>query len=326
MTTIMSGLSRFERITMEVHQHFVDDVLNLVADSLIDNNLLQNSKSNNDFNNDFFYNPLLINNVINLKSMEFAFNLTIKNICDLPTGFDSFSWFFLEKTKYLVLDMMTSLSLGYTEHVIASFKPFMELFSIFYAVNTYGDLTEFEYLKKSYWISSRMQFNEHIKKYNISASNNNYMEELQSLFDNYYAVKYKVKTFNKFYDKYLHNSLYFLDNSKKSFNKFVREAINGISADELQSKEFMTLYKISKDMAHASGYSFNATADFVRVTSHRVLFTTLYIIYHFLLNAIDTLEEHDVKVDLADIKHALELHMQIQIDAIDQIYKKHNKD
>ena len=150
------------------------------------------------------------------------------------------------------------------------------------------------------------------------------MEELQSLFDNYYAVKYKVKTFNKFYDKYLHNSLYFLDNSKKSFNKFVREAINGISADELQSKEFMTLYKISKDMAHASGYSFNATADFVRVTSHRVLFTTLYIIYHFLLNAIDTLEEHDVKTDLSAMKDTLELLMQTQLDAIAEVYAKHN--
>lgn len=315
-----------ENVTMEVHQHFVDDVLNLVADSLIDNNLLQNSKSNNDFNDDFFFNPLLANNVINLKAMEFAFNLSIKNICDLPTGFDSFSWFLLEKTKYLVLDMMTSLSLGYTEHVITSFKPFIELFSIFYAVNTHGDLTEFEYLKKSYWISSRIQFNEHIKKYNIPASNRNYMEELQSLFDNYYATKYKVNSFNKFYDKYLHNSLYFIDDSKKSFNKFVRESINGISADELQSKDFMTLYKISKDMAHASGYSFNATVDFVRVTSHRVLFTALYAIYHFLLNAIDTLAEHDVKVDLSDIKYALELHMQIQIDAIDAIYKKHNCD
>lgn len=315
-----------EIVTMEVHQHFVDDILNLVADSLIDNNLLQNSKSNNDFNDDFFYNPLLANNVINLYAMEFAFNLTIKNICDLPTGFDSFSWFFLEKTKYLVLDMMTSLSLGYTEHVIASFKPFMELFSIFYAINTHGDLTEFEYLKKSCWISSRIQFNEHIKKYNMPASNHTYMEELQALFDNYYAAKYKVNSFNKFYDKYLHNSLYFLDDAKKSFNKFVRESINGISADDLQNKEFMTLYKISKDMAHASGYSFNATVDFVRVTSHRVLFTTLYVIYHFLLNAIETLAEHDVKVDLEDIKYALELHMQIQIDAIEQIYRRHYTD
>ena len=118
-------------------------------------------------------------------------------------------------------------------------------------------------------------------------------------------------------------ALYFLDNSKKSFNKFVREAIEGISADELQSKDLMMLYKISKDMAHASGYSFNATDDFVRVTSHRVVHATFFVIYHFLLNAINTLEDHNIKADLSIIEYALKLHMQIQIDAIGEIYKKH---
>ena len=76
-----------ENVTMEVYQHFVDDILNLVANLLIDNNLMQNSESNNDFNKDFFYNPLLANNVHNIKEMEFAFNLSIKRICDLPNGF-----------------------------------------------------------------------------------------------------------------------------------------------------------------------------------------------------------------------------------------------
>ena len=315
-----------EKATMEAHQHFVDDVLNLVVNFLSDSNLLPKSNNGNDFNIDFFYNPLLANNVHNIKEMEFAFNLSIRSLCNLPEGFDWFSWFFLEKSKYLVLDMMTSLSLGYTEHVIASFKPFIELFSIFYSINTQENMTEFEYLKRSYWISSRIQINEHLKKCNISASNRNYMEELQSLYDDYYATRYNVSTFSKFYDKYLHNSLYFLDNSKKSFSKFVREAIEGIAIDELQSKELMTLYKISKDMAHASGYSFNATIDFVRVTSHRVIYATLFVIYQFLLNAIATLKEHNINVDLSAILYALKLHLQIQDDAISKIYEEHNSE
>lgn len=225
-----------EKATMEVHQFFVDDVLNIVTDFLSNNNVLSEPENIKDFNDEFFYSTLLTNNVHNIAEMEFAFNLTIKNLCNLKGGFDWFSWFFLEKSKYLVLDMMTSLSLGYTEHVVASFKPFIELFSIFYNVNTHEDLTEFEHLKRSYWISSRIQFNEHIKKYNISASNRNYKEELQSLYDKYYATRYKV-SFSKFYDKYLHNNLYFLDNSKKSFSKFVREAIEGVALNEFQSKE-----------------------------------------------------------------------------------------
>lgn len=315
-----------EKATMEVHQHFVDDVIMYVANVLSQNNLLHRQESGNDFNTDFFYNPLLANNVHNIKEMEFAFNMSIKSICTQSESFNWFTWFFLEKSKYLVLDMMTSLSLGYTEHVIATFKPFIELFSIFYSINTHEDLTEFEYLKRSYWISSRVQFNEHIKKYNMQASNRNFREELQALYDDYYASKYKVSEFSKFYDKYLHNSLYFLSNSKKSFNRFVREALDGIAADEFQSKDMMTLYKISKDMAHASGYSFNATVDLVRVTCHKVMYATLYVIYHFLYNAIATLKEHDDDVYLSNILYSLELHMQIQMDAISKIYQNHNSE
>lgn len=313
-----------EKATMEVHQTFVNDILGVVENYLSDSKMLLEPENNSDFNSDFFYNPLLTNNVHNIREMELAFHLAMKNLCPLPDGYDWFTWFFLEKSKYLVLDMMTSLSLGYTEHVIATFKPFIEMFSIFYNINTVENLTEFEYLKKSYWLSSRIQFNEHIKKCGLSASNRDYKIELQTLYDVYYAAQYKVSSFSKFYDKYLHNSLYFLSNSKKSFNKFVREAIEGISFEEAQGKDFMTLYKISKDMAHASGYSFNATIDLVRVMSHKVLFTTLYIIRHCLFNGIETLKEHNINVNLQPIMDALDIHMQIQMDAVSEIYKNHD--
>lgn len=261
-----------EKATMDVHQYYVDSVIAFVSQYLSDNGMLPSPENENDFNADFFYNPLLANNVYNIKEMEHAFNLTIKSLCSLPNGVDWFTWFFLEKSKYLLLDILTSLSLGYTEHVIATFKPFIELFSVFCKINTCEDLVEFNYLKRSYWLSSRIQFNEHIKKYNGGTSNKEYEEELQDLYDKYYAGRYKTSTFNKFYDKYVHNSLYFLDNSKKSFNKVVREALEAISFDEAQKKDFMTLYKISKDMAHASGYSFNASIDLVRVISHKVVY------------------------------------------------------
>ena len=41
--------------------------------------------------------------------------------------------------------------------------------------------------------------------------------------------------------------------------------------DENESKDVMTLYRISKDMAHASGYNFNATAGMVDVSAQKVL-------------------------------------------------------
>lgn len=124
--------------------------------------------------------------------------------------------------------------------------------------------------------------------------------------------------------KYLHNSLYFLDNSKKSFNKFVREAIEGITTEEAQDKDFMTLYKISKDMSHASGYSFNATVDLVRVVSHKILYTTLYIMREVLIRGIETVKESEKIGTLRLIIESLNVYLQIQLDAIDEIFKKHN--
>ena len=76
-------------------------------------------------------------------------------------------------------------------------------------------------------------------------------------------------------------------------------------------------------MAHASGYSFNATVDFVRVMSHKVLFTTLYIIRHCLFNGVETLKEHNVNINLQPITESLELHMQMQLEAVSKIYENH---
>lgn len=315
-----------EKATMETHHFFVDNILDLVTNYLTDNKMLPSADNEKDFNDDFFYNPMLANNVRNIKEMELSFHLAMNALCLFPNGYDWFTWFFLEKSKYLVLDMMTSLSLGYTEHVSATFKPFIELFSIFYKINTVEDLTEFGYLKESYWISSRMQINEHLKNCGMNASNRDYKKELKKLYESYYADRYKVESFSKFYDKYLHNSLYFLDSSKKSFNKFVREAIDEIATEDTQGKDFMTLYKISKDMSHASGYSFNATVDLVRVVSHKVLYTTLYIMREFLIRGIETVKEREKVETVRLIIESFNTHLQIQAEAIGEIYKKHNGD
>lgn len=315
-----------EKTTMKTHQFFVDNILDIVTNYLIENKMLPEENNEKDFNDDFFYNPILANNVHNINEMELSFHLAMNALCLSPNGYDWFTWFFLEKSKYLVLDMMASLSLGYTEHVIATFKPFIELFSIFYKINTIEDLTEFGYLKESYWISSRIQINEHLKHYGLPASNRDYKKELQTLYDNYYIGRYKVESFSKFYDKYLHNSLYFLDNSKKSFNKFVREAIEGIAVEESQCKDFIILYKISKDMAHASGYSFNATVDLVRIACHKVLYTTLYIMREFFVKGIETVKESDKIRTLRVLIESFNTHLQIQADAIGEIYKTHNGD
>lgn len=77
-------------------------------------------------------------------------------------------------------------------------------------------------------------------------------------------------------------------------------------------------------MAHASGYSFNATVDFVRVMSHKVLHTTFFMLYQFLNNVLGTLEAYSVNVDLSILQYTLEFHMQIQMEAINKVYQSYN--
>lgn len=104
----------------------------------------------------------------------------------------------------------------------------------------------------------------------------------------------------------------------------MREAIEGIAAEESQCKDFITLYKISKDMAHASGYSFNATVDLVRIACHKVLYTTLYIMREFFVKGIETVKESDKIRTLRLLIESFNMHLQIQADAIGEIYKTHN--
>ena len=312
-----------EAAIMEMRQCFVDKVLDLVTDFLVKNNFLSLPETNSDFNCDFFMNPLLINNVNNIKQMEYTFNLSIIKICKCSDGCDWVTRFFLDKIKYLVLDMLTSLSLGYTEHVIASFVPFLELYSIYYTISTHEDLDEFKYLKKGYWILSRLQINEHLKKYHLITNDYDCKDELQALYDAYYASRYKVNSFDEFYDKCQHDGLYFLDHSGKSFNQFVNETLKGVTLDESQSKEFYVLYKIARDMAHASGYNFNATADLIRVTSHKVIYATFYLILQLLLNISATFEEHNKIVDLSNIIEFFKQQLQIQVEAINEIFKNY---
>ena len=85
----------------------------------------------------------------------------------------------------------------------------------------------------------------------------------------------------------------------------------------------MTLYRVSKDMSHASGYNFNATASMVDALSQKVMVYTYQFILHFLLNASLKLEEHGVQTDIKSLVDALKDLQSMNIVALDKIYKAH---
>lgn len=313
-----------EETIMEIRKLYVNQILNLVFNYLKSCDLLSYDDTTPDFDHDFFYNPLLSNNVHNVKEFEKMIHEIKNQVCNLPTGYDAFTWQFLERVRYLVIDMMTSISLGYNEHTISIFKSLVEEYSVFFAIGLAESQEEFDYIKRAYWISSRMQIDAHFEKMGMKERMVS-EEDIKDLYDNFFKERYGLDNYKKFYWELRRNSLYFLERTKKSYNKYVRALIEDVFTDERQSKEVMTLYRMSKDMNHASGYSFNATNDMVLVTAHKTLFYSYKLILHFLLYASLTLTEHGVKNNVDYIVAFLKQLADVHAITIQQIYESHDK-
>ena len=310
----------FEVVIMEYRKEYVNQVIDIVFNYLKDCNLLCSTDGVTDFNTDFFYNPLLQNNVHNIKEFEKLIHLIKTKLCVLPNGDDWFTWSFLERLRYIIIDMMISVSLGYTEHIISNFKPFIETFAVFYNINK-NDLKDFNYLKEGYWLSSGLQFECQLQIID-SRFKDNFKDKAKELYELYYKEKYHLDSFDYFYDKLIHNSMYFLSDDKKSFNKYVREVIEELIVDENKSKEMFTLYRMSKDMGHASGYNFNATDNLIRLSSHKVIYSALYLLLNFVIQGGLTLEEHNIYVDLTNEINFLKTCIELENETIIQIIKQ----
>ena len=308
---------------MKIRKIYIDQILNLVFEYLKSCNLLSYDESSPDLDHDFFYNPLLAVNVHNVKEFEKTIHYIKNQVCDLPGGYDAFTWQFLERVRYLVIDMMVSISLGYNEHVIAIFKSLVEEYSVFFAVGSVETKEEFDKIKRAYWVSSRMQIDAHFEQMGLKKSLDE-EKDIKDLYDNLFKERYGLDNYKKFYWELRRNSLYFLEKDKKSYNKYVRALLDYVF-NENQSKETMTLYRMSKDMNHASGYNFNATNDMVVVTAQKVLYYSYKLIIHFVLNAALTLEDHGIKRDVKPIIDFLNGLISVHEEMIMQMYQKHDK-
>lgn len=318
---------KIEEALMSVRNIYVDDVIGFVFDYLKDCKLLitkDEEKELTDFNHDFFYNPLLSNNVHNVKDMEYMFHCLMDNLCKLKDGIDWFTRHFLEKCKYLLIDMMISESLGYKEHVIVSFKSFVEQYSVLYAVCLIDDINEFNYVKQAFWFSSRIQIDAHFQELGMKDATVP-EEEIKKIYDEFFKKKYKIKNYTNFYWNLRRNSLYFLGKEKKSYNRYVRSLIESVFINESENKDVMILYRVANDMSHASGYNFNSSEGIADSYVHKTMYYTWKLLKHFVINASETLKKHNESCDIDFIIKALDLFILVENNAIKEVYKKYSE-
>lgn len=316
-----------EEAVMSVRNIYVEAVLSIVSKYLASCKLLIDKKEEqdiSDFNQDLFNNPLLENNVNYIKNAEKIFHILMDELCKLKGGIDWFSWHFLEKSKYLFIDMIISESLGYKEHVIACFKSFVEQYSAFFAIGSLGDMNDFTHVKQAFWCSSRLQIDAHFQKIGWKDEGTVPEEEIKKLYDEYYKEKYHLENYERFLWSLKRNSLYYLSNEKKSYNKYVRSLIESVFIDEIESKDAMTLYRIAKDMSHASGYNFNASEGIVDASFHKTLYFAWKLLKHYIVNALITLGEHGEERHLDFIIKAVDTFIQAEAQEISDVIKKYS--
>ena len=218
---------------------------------------------------------------------------------------------------------MISESLGYKEHVISTFKSLIEEYSVFFAVNSIEDLNEFNLIKKAFWLSSRLQLDAHFNK--LGSTNDITPEdEINKLYESYYKNKYNLDSIDVFKNNLKNNSYYFLSNEEKSYNKYVKTLIKDLFNNETESKDLMVLYKISKDMCHASGYNFNATEGVVDVSYHKALFYTWKLVKHFISNVSFTLEEHSESCDVSAVYKIVDILQMLEKQAVENVFNEYS--
>lgn len=321
--------SEIESSLSKIREKYVYRVLDYVVKYLVDCKLMVFDDSINNFDQDFFKNPVLKNNVLNILDMLRLFDSIEKKTCYFDDGYDAFTIFFLNKMKEIIINMDVSISLGYKENIISMFKSTMEYIAMYVYISEAETIEEFKILKLAYCYSSRLQFNCLLEKMHLPRLfADETISELKMLFDKYYKEKYQIDDFDKFLKKVEYNARYFINKDKNNFNAIVNKVIDDIYDDPGEREFTRMIYKISKDMNHGGGYSFNSSPGLIDSQCRHVKYTIYKFMVDKLNRTVTTFAEHGKTVDLnIEIKffEVLAEVEKTEIQKVDKEYADRNK-
>lgn len=316
--------SKEEKAIQELRKIHVEFILYHVADYLktYKPNIIDDGTQS--FKEDFLNNPLLVNNVNNIKQVSLGFECLKEDLCVLKNGSDGFLYFYFETIKPLVKDMMLCESLGYNEQVISKFKSFIEFSSVHAMINLVEDSGEFLMLKKAFALSSKLQLVEHFKT--IGFKNIHPSLELRDLYESYYKDKYNISSFEEFEQGMRRNSLYFLNPKDcKKYNNIVKSVVSELFQNNF-GKDLLNLYEFSKDMNHASGYNFNSSPRLSRFFVHMAIQKVFSWLTYLIANANLVVEEKDHKTIYVDkILDVFNLIIKYEKVTLESIVKEYNE-
>lgn len=315
-----------------LRRHFNQLILDYVVTYLQESKLIILDDKSPTFDDDFFNNPLLVNNVKNIEQIGTMFDMLETDLCFLKDGINEFDLFFFEFLKHLIKDMMLCESLGYNEQVISKFKSFIELAAVHAKINCAETLDDFDALRKAFCFTTKLQLNEHLKSTKLGKISIE-LSELRNLYDHYYKNKFNLSSYEEFEKGMRMNSLYFLDpNHAKSYTVHVKNAINELFPEKPSKKqpfraELFDLYKLSKDVNHASGYNFNSTKGIFDFHVHYVMHAVYIWLINLIINARLVVEENDHETIYVErIVNNLEMLAGFEKQSMEKIGKDYQED
>lgn len=311
-----------EKSYSAIRRVYVEKVLNYVFEYLANAKLLIKDDSLKTFNNDFWLNPVLKNNVSNVELLHKTFVLSETLLSKFDNVWDSFTWFYLEKMRYLTIDMHIAVSLGYNEQVCSKLKSFIEYSAIFNAVIKSNSVDDLRNTKLGYCYSSRLQIEEYLSDIGLKDQTMVDKDLLKSLFEKYYKEKYNINSFDEFEHNLRNNSLYFISNNVKSYNAFCNALIDDVFKEPKLNSFVKNIHRISKDMNHASGYSFNSSEGIWLSVAHRSLVVVYQILIYFIHNIADSLKNNGIDRDVSLPLQQLQLFCEQHYDAYMQFVEK----
>ena len=305
----------------EAKKKFVFSVITTVIEYFKLNKLfLSNSDEYTDDLQDLFKGEYEDNNKNALKAIEMIFGSLIDKLAIYSENeIDLQVLFYLNKLRCIAKNMFVCMHRGHREQVIAVFRPFAELSSVINKINTY-DVDQFHILRKAFMFSSRLQLINLVDNVTnkVTKIDN---ESLKDLYEKYYKEKYNLDSYIQFEREIVNNSLYFLDKSKKSYKNLVMDNSNIIFKDKTMQEEFKTLYKVSIDMSHSSGYVFNACPSVVDSLAFRSQIVFWMYVYQYASLVALTKIEHGYPAEIDKVMKAIKILIDGLADDLDKLYK-----
>ena len=136
-----------------------------------------------------------------------------------------------------------------------------------------------------------------------------------------------LSSYDEFVENIRNNSLYFVNPKeyyhKKSYDKLVRTYVENMFStfENKFNNQIISLYNLSKDMNHASGYNFNSSPGISEYNSHFAMF----VLYKMLLNHVLLLNYDPADTNIKLLIESLRKSIDIESKTMKDIVSKYEK-